>query len=515
MSSDPVNALVEILKSVSKKVVPNKLVKVKGPKFRLSPIVKQLESECKRIRYLWKSSGAPGPEHPLSVQRKQAKYGARRQIRKEFACARDAFYTELMENPKSKHFYRLIRRNQSAENKYSVTLKVNEEEISEAGQQCRAFAAYFEDLAMPKVHPDFDQCYLDLTLHQLDLIQELTECEPGSLPVISEKDIHQAIKSLNNGKSPDEMGLSEEHLKYSCAVLLQTIAEIFNEILTTKSVPEAFKSGIITPVHKKGKDHRTMDNYKGITVSSILGKLCETVILNHLVELNSDQSELLFGFTKGLSPTMASLILSEGILESSQKGESLYIATLDTQKAFDVVSHPILMKMLYHQGINSHLWQVIMSMYNGLAARVKWEGEISPSFCVLQGVRQGGILSTHSYKTFLNDFLMEWESRALGKFIGSLYMGCPTVADDLLFMSSSDGELQLTFSSAYINSQEKRYIIHPQKTTAQRRNFTKAVRSTEIVNDWKLGSKEDKVDTKFTHLGLIRAEKSETSINIA
>ena len=56
---------------------------------------------------------------------------------------------------------------------------------------------------MPKVHLDFDQCYLDLTLHQLDLIQELIECESDSLPVINENDIHQAIKSLNNGKSPD------------------------------------------------------------------------------------------------------------------------------------------------------------------------------------------------------------------------------------------------------------------------------------------------------------------------
>ena len=47
-----------------------------------------------------------------------------------------------------------------------------------------------------------------------------------------------------------------------------------------------------------------MDNYRGITVSSILGKLFETVLLNRLDELNNDQSELQFGFTKGLSPTI-------------------------------------------------------------------------------------------------------------------------------------------------------------------------------------------------------------------
>ena len=177
---------------------------------------------------------------------------------------------------------------------------------------------------------------------------------------------------------------------------------------------------------------------------------------------------------------MASLILSEGILDSIQKGEPLYIAALDTQKAFDVVSHPILVKMLYLQGINNHLWQVIRSMYSGLTARVKWEGEFSPTFSVLQGVRQGGILSTHFYKAYLNDSLLELETRALGKFIGTLYMGCPTVADDVLFMASSDDELQLMFNLAYINSQEKRYIIHPQKTTAQRRYVSRADTRSEI-----------------------------------
>ena len=84
-------------------------------------------------------------------------------------------------------------------------------------------------------------------------------------------------------------------------------------------------------------------------------------------------------------------------------------------------------------------------------------GEFSQTFSVLQGVvRQGGILSTLFYKAYLNDSLLELETRALGKFIGTLYMGCPTVADDVLFMASSDDELQLMFNLAYINSQEKR-----------------------------------------------------------
>ncbi len=104
----------------------------------------------------------------------------------------------------------------------------------------------------------------------------------------------------------------------------------------------------------------------------------------------------------------------------------LYIATLDTQKAFDVVHHQILMKRLHEQGISSHIWTIISSMYNGLTSKVKWDGDISQSFNICQGVRQGGILSTHFYKTYINDLLLELEDQGLGLSMGSTYVWCPT-----------------------------------------------------------------------------------------
>ena len=323
LSTDAVETLVQLLNSTSVKAVLNKLIKVKSPKFRLPPLVKQLEEACKVIFFRWKSAVSTGPENPLSVQRKQSKYNVRRQIRREFACSRDAFYTELMERPTSNHFYRLIRRNQSTDNRLPTALKVNDGEINDPRQQCSAFAGYFEDLAIPKNHTDFDQEYLELTHHQLDI---MCEHNPDSMPTFNEEEFLVAIKSLNSGKSPDEMGLTADNLKYPGTVLLPTLVTIFDDIVKTKKIPEAFKSGIITPVHKKGKDPSKMDNYRGITVSSIMGKLFETVnILNRLVELNKDQSQLQYGFTKGLSLTMASLIVSEGILDSNHKGEPLYI----------------------------------------------------------------------------------------------------------------------------------------------------------------------------------------------
>ena len=358
-SQNTLTLLINTLKSAGDKAVPSRLVKTKGPKFKLSPTVKKLESECKQIFFQWKQAGSPSPEHPLSIQRKVAKYEVRKQIRREFACARDSFYAELMDNPSDKLFYKLIRRNQSGASKLSSSMLLNGKELNDCQNQCGAFAAYFEDLAAPKAHPNFSQEYLDSAIVQESLIDEITKLNPDELILVSGDEVFTAIKSLNSGKASDEMELSAEHFKYSDEVLIPLTVEIFNDILTTKTVPKEFKSGIINPIHKKGKDPRHFENYRGITISSVLGKLFETVILNRLHQLNADQSQLQYGFTKGLSPSIASLLLSEAVLDAKMCNRPIYIATLDTQKAFDVVSHPVLMVKLYEQGINSHLWHQI------------------------------------------------------------------------------------------------------------------------------------------------------------
>ena len=118
---------------------------------------------------------------------------------------------------------------------------------------------------------------------------------------------------------------------------------IFNQIFKEGKVANSFKTGIITPIPKEGKDPTKTENYRGITVTSIHGKIFEYILLEKSEIDNSTQSNMQFGFTKGLSPNMAALILSEICTEISDKN-TLFVTTLDSQKAFDVVNHQILLE---------------------------------------------------------------------------------------------------------------------------------------------------------------------------
>ena len=110
-----------------------------------------------------------------------------------------------------------------------------------------------------------------------------------------------------------------------------------------------------------------------------------------------EQSPLQFGFTKGLSPVMAALIVSEARAEAKLNTcKPLFLVTLDSQKAFNVVNHTILLDKLYETGIHPALWSIVKDLYSGLTSKVKWLGELSSQFRIRQGVRQGGIVSTFS-----------------------------------------------------------------------------------------------------------------------
>ena len=81
-------------------------------------------------------------------------------------------------------------------------------------------------------------------------------------------------------------------------------------------------------------------------------------------------------------------MVSEAKAESSEQKSTLYMATLDSQKAFDVVHHSILLDKLF----NNNAWLVIEDLYQDITSKIKWFGGLSDSFPINQGVRQGGIL---------------------------------------------------------------------------------------------------------------------------
>ena len=111
----------------------------------------------------------------------------------------------------------------------------------------------------------------------------------------------------------------------------------------------------VVPVYKKG-DKQLVENYRPVSLLCICGKIMERAVFNIVFPQIKDQiHHLQHGFVKGRS-TVTQLVTVfheiSSILDGSGQVDMLY---LDFCKAFDSVSHRLLIHMLQSFGFHSHL----------------------------------------------------------------------------------------------------------------------------------------------------------------
>ncbi|CAG2255546.1 unnamed protein product [Mytilus edulis] len=140
--------------------IPTKLLQLKGPKWKASPEVQILIKSCRNIYKQWQEAGKQ-KEHPLATTLKLEKRKLRSKVRMEQAVSRQSLYQQIMDNPNTQLFYRLINRNRSSQQTSTNCLKINGELNFIPEDQRRSFASYYEDLSVPKEEL-FDNNYLNL-----------------------------------------------------------------------------------------------------------------------------------------------------------------------------------------------------------------------------------------------------------------------------------------------------------------------------------------------------------------
>ena len=130
-------------------------------------------------------------------------------------------------------------------------------------------------------------------------------------------------------------------------------------------------------VPKKG-DSANCNNYRGITMLSVPGKILSRIILQRVIDvLDEILRDQQMGFRKNRSCTdhIATLrIIAE---QSLQWNTSLYITFIDFTKALDSVDHRTLWKILCHYGIPEKFIDIIQQSYYNSQTRAIHNGELT------------------------------------------------------------------------------------------------------------------------------------------
>jgi hypothetical protein len=417
-------------------------------------------------------------------------------------------------------FHRLIRNQRKSNDECTSSLNYDGMESDSPEGVRTTFANYFQDLGKPKDHPAYDQKHRKNVEADVAFLEENKNTTVlNSTPTrVTEQDVDKAIRALKLCKAPDPGGISSEHLVYAKDVLKSVLYVFFNAILQSNYVPMAFLTGYISPIWKKKGSKEDPTKYRGITVSSTIGKVFEEVLTKKLEPLfHEKQSKLQFGFTAGTSILTASLILSEAT-QRSKSNPTTVAAFLDAEKAFDVVWQDSLLRKLALMNTPRDIWYILLQWYRNIKATVKWEGKMSEEFPIRQGVRQGGKGSPFLYKIFIDDLLHTLEASRSGLLIGTTPVVCPTVADDITLLAEDHQSMQQLLDIVAEYTTSNRYNINASKSAVLVYNRKKSTSGSPLTL---CGEVIPEVDVT-THLGVLQGTAAslnkvriDTNVNLA
>ena len=338
----------------------------------------------------------------------------------------------------------------------------------------------------------------------------------SQIPPITSELIAKCITELKNGKAADMFGITSEHLKHAGPAVVRLIAELIQNIVNDCVLPPCLKTGVITPVFKNKNSPQSPDNYRRITVTSLIGKILEKVLVIPTKKiLEARLNKLQRGFCNHSSSINTAFLLSESIAEARDNKEILYTALLDASKAFDVVWHPGMLFSLHQHGITGNLWLLYQDMYSGMTSRVKWDNDLSDQFIEGQGVRQGGIPSTELFKSRGNKLLDNLENSGLGYRIGITSVAAPTCADDVIMISGKSIDLQAMLDIAAHDASCERYQFSSTKTKIMVLNNRRPPKTWDSGDWWRMAGKQIDVSSQEKHLGLMREPIDTASATVA
>lgn len=425
-------------------------------------------------------------------------------------------------NKKLKDFKNLLRMKKH---------KFNEEKIEELENNAsttefwKILKSSNENILQEKIPPIKEQQWLDYfsKLHRSvpincyekrKLVNDLYKLENEQHVItsdlnnyITEKEIKDCVKALKHKKAASSDKIRNEMIQSSLNTMSPILEKLFNLILLSGNFPDGWCTGAITPIFKSGK-RTECSNYRGICVSSCLGKLFTAVLNKRLLKF-TEKENLLHNSQIGFMPrhrtsdhifTLKCLV--DRYVSNTPRGK-IYACFIDFKKAFDSIWHEGLLYKLLKNNINGNFYKLIKNLYSKSSCYIKLGSKQTNVFKYGRGVRQGCILSPLLFNLYLNELSLALDKtiRTDGFFLpNGITLNHLLYADDLVLLSKSQEGLQNSINCVSEFCEKWQMNINEKKSKVM--IFGKLTSKKSKQASFNVNNKNLDLVKEFTYLGV-------------
>ena len=141
-------------------------------------------------------------------------------------------------------------------------------------------------------------------------------------------------------KAPGDDTIQNIALENISRKALVQIAYIINAIIRIGHFPQCWKTSIVLPILKPGKNPEKPASYRPISLLPSLSKITEKIILNRMKKHEKQQKQIIdeqFGFREKHNTVQQVVRIVNNIRRNYNNNKVTVMALLDIEKAFDKV----------------------------------------------------------------------------------------------------------------------------------------------------------------------------------
>ena len=232
----------------------------------------------------------------------------------------------------------------------------------------------------------------------------------NNLPINTDITIDELNRALANitkvkvSAGPDALSyrmIRELPIYYKKLILL-----LFQRCWRDGVIPRIWKSAIITPILKSGKEKQNPNSYRPISLTSHLGKVYERIIkmrLTHYCEKNNTIPKCQAGFMKGRGVSDHLAKFSAKVRRARARKKLLFTVFFDVRRAYDTVWHRKIIQKLKTIGLSGNIYQFVKSFLKERRFKVRWKDALSEEKRTDMGVPQGSVIAPLLFNLVLAD----------------------------------------------------------------------------------------------------------------